>query len=851
LKCINIYNKTIINMPFRTKLDYSDNRQIKQNVTTLTNLSGATLFGVPFGDLPSGPDLSTSGITEELTFIGSTFSGNNTTTIYNWYDDRMVLGEPFLSAITPSNSGITQNTGEIFVPNNTINVDGNIIALDYSGVSFDVGQIQIYDLGGGNYSGSVDTVSLKILSAESLDYSGRTIWVDNHEITRTDRLIVNRGAQPGYILSAVDSEGMCEWIPNSGSTSGDTFTTGATLNGNTIEFNRNDITNAYSVDLNPLLTAYTATTLYETSGFSATQRVGVGNSAAGDYSASLGGSGNTTSGPYSFIGGGAGNSLTTGYASIVGGSGNTNSLGAVYGFIGGGLGNYIGDEFATVLGGQNNSATGKTSSVINGINNLAINDASLVLNGSGNTSSGLASIVGGANNEANNDLAISFGLGNTSSGIVSFTHGGLASSAGYPIATASAPAPNSATNDGSFAIGGNNLASGINSFVSGSQNIASATNSHSEGEKTVASGQASHSEGGDTVASVYAAHAEGRQTIASGLWSHSQNRFTEALGQGSHSGGEGFDSSSKIVSSGRASFAHFRVTSSIGDRGTYGLDSVVLGGINHNIGTTANNSIVLGGNTNIVNSGVINSAVVGGANITATTSNTVYVPDLVIDGLGGVTDLQTDANGKIIDGASDIRLKKNIVDLPSALGVVKNLRGVAFEYTEESNMGSGLRYGFIAQEVQDVIPEIVKLRAKGDGMLSLNYSEIIPWLVEAIKEITSPNYTHENYILQTQTISAEDNLIELNYNGTHQTSIGGGLTIIKGLSNEEDIYFKLNENKHWSTNTYISPYGLVIPEYTPVSSDDSNGLVGEITRDDDYLYLKTTSGWKRSSLESF
>ena len=35
-------------MGFRTKLDYSDNRQIKQRERTLTNLSGGTVFGVPF-----------------------------------------------------------------------------------------------------------------------------------------------------------------------------------------------------------------------------------------------------------------------------------------------------------------------------------------------------------------------------------------------------------------------------------------------------------------------------------------------------------------------------------------------------------------------------------------------------------------------------------------------------------------------------------------------------------------------------------------------------------------------------------------------------------------------------------
>jgi len=43
----------------------------------------------------------------------------------------------------------------------------------------------------------------------------------------------------------------------------------------------------------------------------------------------------------------------------------------------------------------------------------------------------------------------------------------------------------------------------------------------------------------------------------------------------------------------------------------------------------------------------------------------------------------------------------------------------------------------IAQEVQEVIPEMVRERAKGDGMLTLNYNDIVPYLIEAVKELTA------------------------------------------------------------------------------------------------------------------
>ncbi len=42
-----------------------------------------------------------------------------------------------------------------------------------------------------------------------------------------------------------------------------------------------------------------------------------------------------------------------------------------------------------------------------------------------------------------------------------------------------------------------------------------------------------------------------------------------------------------------------------------------------------------------------------------------------------------------------------------------------------------------------------------------------------------------------------------------------------------------------------------IPNYTPTSSNDSYGNIGNVTSDDDYLYIKTNNGWKRTPLQSF
>ena len=184
-------------MDFITKLDFSSNRQIKQYPETNTHLSGGTTFGLPFSSLISGPDLTTSGETINYsTYIHnfgaiSTFSGNSGTTVYTWFDSGMQMGNSVLSAITPSNSAITQNTGVIFSSATSTIIDGNHVNLSYTGVSFDITPMVMISLGGGNYSGSSYSSSIIFYSAGSLDYTGRTIWVDVSGITRTNTLLAD------------------------------------------------------------------------------------------------------------------------------------------------------------------------------------------------------------------------------------------------------------------------------------------------------------------------------------------------------------------------------------------------------------------------------------------------------------------------------------------------------------------------------------------------------------------------------------------------------------------------------------------------------------------------------------
>jgi hypothetical protein len=398
-------------MEYRTKIDFSSNRQIKQFPETITVLSGGTSFGIPFSSLTTGPDLTTTGVTSTINGVVSTFSGNSGTTVYAWYTSSMSLGQSNLSAWTPSNSAITQNTGVVFTASSTTTIDGNTVATSYSGISFDIIPISLIELGVNSYSGTVYTNSLNFYSASTLDFTGRTIWVDVSGITRTERLILtNVGSGPGLI------------------------------------------------------------------------------------------------------------------------------------------------------------------------------------------------------------------------------------------------------------------------------------------------------------------------------------------------------------------------------------------------------------------------------------------------------DIGVDANGFVVNQASDINLKTNINTITNALDKVLKLRGVTYNWINTNSGGDKLKMGLIAQEVNEIIPELAYCGP--NGLMGVHYKDIPALLIEAIKELVNNKQILTNDVLSTQTISAEDNNIELNFNGSHVTAIGGGLIVCDGVDDDVNAELVIDDNGNWVTNNSLKPKSLIIPEYTPTSADDINGNIGDITRDNNFLYIKGINKWKKINLEN-
>jgi Chaperone of endosialidase len=84
---------------------------------------------------------------------------------------------------------------------------------------------------------------------------------------------------------------------------------------------------------------------------------------------------------------------------------------------------------------------------------------------------------------------------------------------------------------------------------------------------------------------------------------------------------------------------------------------------------------------------------------------------------------------------SDARFKQRIQQFPQALEKVLALRGVEYDFDcaayPERGFSQKHQIGFIAQELQAVLPELVT--TMDDGYLAVDYQKLTPVLVEAIK----------------------------------------------------------------------------------------------------------------------
>jgi len=127
--------------------------------------------------------------------------------------------------------------------------------------------------------------------------------------------------------------------------------------------------------------------------------------------------------------------------------------------------------------------------------------------------------------------------------------------------------------------------------------------------------------------------------------------------------------------------------------------------------------------------------------INETVSSNTFYPTLVPFTFGVPTDVYVSdtklyynpSTGQLsatnFNSLSDINKKKNIITIENALDSVMEMRGVSFIWkdTEEKSIG------VIAQEIENILPEVVATNEHGEK--SVSYGNIVGILIQAIKEM--------------------------------------------------------------------------------------------------------------------
>ena len=127
---------------------------------------------------------------------------------------------------------------------------------------------------------------------------------------------------------------------------------------------------------------------------------------------------------------------------------------------------------------------------------------------------------------------------------------------------------------------------------------------------------------------------------------------------------------------------------------------------------------------------------------TATSLQTYYA---FINGNGTVGTIKCTGSSTQFNTSSDVRLKKNVVDAPSAIASIQQIGIKSFDWKADD---LHQEYGLIAQELDAVAPEAVSHGATEDEMWGVDYSKLVPRMIKSIQELKAINDT------QSETINA-------------------------------------------------------------------------------------------------
>lgn len=517
----------------------------------------------------------------------------------------------------------------------------------------------------------------------------------------------------------------------------------------------------FSISGSGSATSFNATNQYNIGGFRVLSIAGVDNVFLGQFA----GAGNTTGSANTFIGRNAGDSNTTGLNNSFFGknAGQANSGGSNNSF----FGSFAGQANTASL----NSFFGDSSGFSNltGSNNAFFGWSS----GGGNTTGGSNSFFGSSAGQANvtgSDNAFfgrSAGAANTAGNNSFFgSTAGDANTSGFgnSFFGYSAGGANTTSNFSSyFGVSAGAGATGEGNSIFGAQAGGGAISGSDNSFFGRLAAQASVSGNGNAFFGGYS----GAATTSGGFNSFvgTSAGSTNSIGARNTVIGSFADVATSSLTNATAIGANSTVSASnslvLGSiSGVNGADSNVNVGIGITFPTTALQVVDVGGANGTVRIGSNAAASAGQSRkLLFGDSTFVYVGEedaddrLVLKGsqvrFKATGSVSPDVDNSIPLGAaanrwtavfavngtiqtSDARLKKNIHNLNYGLGQLMKLRPVSFDWKNTPNAKTNL--GFLAQEVEQVIPEAI---VKGDDQnhtLGMNYSELLPVVIRSVQQ---------------------------------------------------------------------------------------------------------------------
>ena len=282
------------------------------------------------------------------------------------------------------------------------------------------------------------------------------------------------------------------------------------------------------------------------------------------------------------------------------------------------------------------------------------------------------SVVGFTSPTPSGDNSVAIGDGSTASGKRSVAIGSINDNDGFPAPVAS--------NDNAIAIGDFAVSSGIGAITIGSNGV------EASGDYALAMGFGAKAIGRDSIAMGFHASASGVKSVAIGSYALAPSSEEMALGS----------STTDYIP------------------GTGAADRLF------NIGNGDNSD--LSDAFTILKNGEVG---IGSDNFEANTNGNMFQ---VWDGAGSLIGYVDDATGNWVP-VSDERTKKDIQNLEHGLDAINQLRPTSYKFKRNDAPA----IGFIAQEIMEIIPEVVV--GSEDTQYGVSYAALTPVLTKAIQEL--------------------------------------------------------------------------------------------------------------------